>query len=280
MRNTIISICSKSHSDVWKLTSKLLPMNVRADNYIVYVPENEIKHFESITPPGILVKAQEQLGIEFEPQLRQRLEAASNQKRFGWYLQQFYKIQAIQEAATEIVTIWDADCVPVAPIEITNNHDQIVYVNSSKEYHEEYFRNIKRLLNLDRVQDLCFVIPGFPLKLHWVTEFITSIEEKHRKPWFEAIMETTDFSQVSGFSETETLGTWVANSYPTEWISRRGTWERFGQSRFGYAKNLNVENLIALGQSNSLEIITFENWDTRGFKRVKRLILRLVSKLR
>lgn len=255
-------------------------MHVTADFFIVYVPDDEIRYFESITDLKIQVKSQSELGIEFESPLRERMETVGNIKRFGWYLQQFYKIKAMQLAETEIVTIWDADCVPVAPIEIVNEHQQIVYVNSSSEYHHEYFENIKRLLNMERIQDICFVIPSFPMMSHWVTEFITFVETKHSKPWFEALTQTTNFSLTSGFSETETLGTWVTHKYPTAWVARTGTWERFGQSRFGYAKNLNVTQLLDLGQRHNLEIISFENWDVRGVKRIRRVVSRLRKQFR
>jgi hypothetical protein len=279
MTNTVVSICSKSHSDVWRLTSELLPINLTADTYIVYVPEKEVQFFESITNSKIQVMSQEQLGLEFGTELKRRLENSKNSDRFGWYLQQFYKIKAIQLASSEIVTIWDADCVPVAPIETKNDLGQLVYINSSKEFHTPYFENIRRLLEMDRVQEICFVIPGFPMKTEWVGELIMHIESLHGKNWFDAIMQTTDFSLMSGFSETETLGTWVANRYPGQWISRNGTWERFGQSRFGYAKRQDVDHLLSLGKVHNLEIITFENWDVRGFRRIGRAVAKLIQRL-
>jgi hypothetical protein len=261
------------------LTSELLPINLTADTYIVYVPEKEVQFFKSITNSKIQVMSQEQLGLEFGTELKRRLENSKNSDRFGWYLQQFYKLKAIQLASSEIVTIWDADCVPVAPIETRNDLGQLVYVNSSKEFHTPYFENIRRLLEMDRVQEICFVIPGFPMKTEWVGELIMHIESLHGKNWFDAIMQTTDFSLMSGFSETETLGTWVANRYPGQWISRNGTWERFGQSRFGYAKRQDVDHLLSLGKVHNLEIITFENWDLRGFRRIGRAVAKLIQRL-
>ena len=276
--NTVISICSKGHSDVWKLTSNLLPMMVAADHYVVYVPEAEIAYFKEITDAPIRVESQESLGEEFYEKLKFKVESAGNGQRFGWYLQQFYKIEAIQRARSEMVTIWDADCVPVSKIEVINRNNKIVYVNSSREFHTPYFENIARLLGMTRVQSTCFVIPSFPMKQNWIKDFIKFVENTHGLKWYDAIMKTTDFSLMSGFSETETLGTWVANKYPDEWISRPGTWERYGQSSFGYARNLNPERIVELGRENNLEIITFENWDTRGIKKIIKAIKRNISK--
>jgi hypothetical protein len=268
MSNTVISICSLSHSDVWKITSKLLPEMLDADNYWVFVPANEFHEFKKITDKRIEVKIQEDLGGVYENLLREATSAAGNEKRYGWYLQQFHKIAALQLATTDIVTIWDADCVPVSPIEITNLDKKLVYINSSKEFHQPYFENIERLLQLKRVQNFSFVIPSFPMRKEWVSSFITDVENLHRTNWYQAIISLTDFSLQSGFSETETLGTWVANNHFDGFTSRIGTWERYGQSRFGYARNIKPLELLALGKENNLEIITFENWDLRGIKRL------------
>lgn len=276
--NTVISICSKGHLDVWKHTSKLLPKYLSAQEYIVYVPAREIALFRKNTNPLIKVQSQEELSSKFFENLRKELQKANHEERFGWYLQQFLKIEAVQRISTQIVTIWDADCVPVSNIEILNEKDQIVYVDSSRELHPPYFENIGRLLHMIRTQKNCFVIPSFPMKSEWVTEFIKYVEEIHDTHWSDAIIKCTDFKEKSGFSETETLGTWVANTHPSEWVTRPGTWERYGQSRFGYARKLKTENIELLGKRYGLEIITFENWDKRGLKLFIKRLVRLYEK--
>jgi hypothetical protein len=268
---TVISMCSKSHSEVWKLTSELLPQFIDANHFIVYVPKNEIEYFENITNKSIEIKAQEELSKNFYDLVETASKKADNSERFGWYLQQFYKIEALKSSESDIVAIWDADCVPVKKIELANSRGQIVYVNSSNEFHKPYFDNIKKLLNLERIQEICFVIPGFPMKKKWIDDFVSFVEEKHQIPWFEAIISCTDFSQRSGFSETETLGTWVANRYPGNWYSRKGKWERFGQSRFGFARNFDTKELINIGNKKNLEIISFENWDLSKATRLKNM---------
>ncbi len=276
---SVISICSMSHADVWRLTSALLPEFVKANNYTVYVPQSEVEFFRSFTLEKIDVKAQEELSTNFRSLLEEKFTNSSNGKRLGWYMQQFLKIEALRLCTTDFVAIWDADCVPVKKIELLNEHDQPVYVDSSREFHADYFENIERLLGMQRVQQMSFVIPGFPMKKAWINDFINFVEEKHQTSWYQAIMETTNFDLPSGFSETETLGTWLANRYPGEWTSRPGTWERYGQSRFGFAKKMTPKKLIEIGRSCSLEIITFENWDTRGYKRVLKMLKEFVNRM-
>jgi len=53
-------------------------------------------------------------------------------------------------------------------------------------------------------------------------------------------------------------------------------WERFGQSRFGYAKSFDTKELIGIGLANNLDIISFENWDKRGMNRIRKYFLRKI----
>jgi hypothetical protein len=54
-------------------------------------------------------------------------------------------------------------------------------------------------------------------------------------------------------------------------------WERLGQSRFGYARRFNAERMIEIGRENGLGIISFENWDLRGIRKVIRKLRNLLT---
>lgn len=266
MTTRVISICSLRHKDVWLLTSELLPRFVKSDEYIVYVPESEIEDFKKLTKAPIVVASQEDLGVEFTPFLEKAVLESENPTRFGWYLQQFYKFEALIRAGADKLIIWDADCVPLTEIPLFEG-DVPIYMDAT-EMHAPYFEMIHRLLGLNRVQSQSFVIPGFPIHKEWMAELIRAIEKKHPgKSWFEAIIETTDFTQMSGFSETEILGTWVANTYPGLWKSSSLTWERLGQSKFGYARDMNPNRVVKIGKRNNIDILSFENWDVRGSRK-------------
>ena len=136
------------------------------------------------------------------------------------------------------------------------------------EHHPPYFDMVQRLMGFARVQDFSFVTPGFPMPHKWMWEFVHSVEQRnHGRSWAEAIVATTDFELKSGFSETETLGTWVANVKEGEWTAFDVSWERLGQSYFGRAETFTPETIIGLGQSEKLDIVSFENWDLVGKKR-------------
>jgi hypothetical protein len=268
----VLSVCSLSHADVWKLTSRLLPEFVKADKYVVYVPDNEVDTFLSITDSSIEVLPQSILGVAFATKLQQAMDLTDNIKRYGWYLQQFLKIEALLQSSADWLVIWDADCVPVKKIELFDDNGRAIYMRAS-EYHQEYFSMIERLLGLSRIQNQSFVIPGFPFKGAWAKDFIRDIESQNDEmKWFDAIISCTDLSQRSGFSETETLGTWIANIHPDSWTTSDLAWERLGQSRFGFAKNHSTESLITIGRNKNLDIISFENWDRRSVRKTLRSV--------
>lgn len=266
----VITICSLKHSDVWKLTSRLLLENLVATEYFLYVPESEIGDFAEITPSEFTLVAQETLGVDYREKLHLAISDAGNSSRYGWYLQQFFKIEALLKCDRELGIIWDADCVPLQPIPILNKQNKIVYMDISNEFNPPYFEAIHRLLGMERIQKQCFVIPAFPFWSKWSQEFVDAFAKKSPGlTWWEAIILKTDLSLTSGFSETETLGTWVANAHPDSWVSEAGLWERRGQRRFGYARSFSVEKLKRKTRRTGLQIVSFENWDTRGIEMIK-----------
>lgn len=249
---------------MWRLTSQLLPVFVAADQYRVYVPSKEVPFFVSITNPAIQVLPQESLGKNFSHRLRAAVVSRNNAERYGWYLQQFLKIEALATVQADLMVVWDADCVPLRTLTLFDDRNAPIYMRA-EEHHEPYFSMISRLLGLSRVQNQSFIVPGFPILKNWVEDFIQEVESRHSgSTWSDAIILCTDLSLRSGFSETETLGTWIANSYPGQWKSSEVTWERRGQNRFGYARGLTAEEVVNIGMSENLAVVTFENWGLPG----------------
>jgi hypothetical protein len=261
VKTCVITICHLAHADVWRLTSTLLPKFVEADEYRVYVPSSEVEAFLSITDPAIQVLSEDSLGASYALRLKNAVDSAENVNRYGWYLQQFHKLEALRINPADRLVIWDADCVPVDEIKFFDSNNVPIYT-TSKEHHRPYFAMIHRLLGLSRVQSQSFVGPGFPILRGWVEDFIREVEARNDGfTWFDAIISQTDLSLMSGFSEFETLGTWITNSHPDGWKTSKARWERLGRSRFGPAKDLTSSQVVSIGKRENLKVISFENWD-------------------
>ena len=263
----MISLCSIEHAEVWSLTSRLLPRFLVADKYVVYVPNEQVPKFIEITDSRIEVLSEDLLGNSYVNNLKEKVKLSGNLKRYGWYLQQFYKIEALLLSDSTNVIIWDSDCVPVREIKLFTEDLRPVYMQASKEFNPIYFKTIEKMLGMQRVHDFSFIIPGFPIPSKWAQEFAMYISDQYELNWYDSIIKHTSFEEMSGFSEYETLGTWVANKYPNLWSKIEVKWERLGQSRFGYARDFNEESIVAIGESYGLHVISFENWDYRGIKK-------------
>lgn len=272
LKKRVISVCTLEHKDVWKLTSQLLPKFVEADEYIVYVPQEEVSEFGTITNSQIQVVSEKLLGCLYEDDIRKRLQTVGNESRFGWYFQQFLKIEALEKSDADVTIIWDADCVPVSKINLLSDDGFPKYLRAT-EFHQDYFACVEKLLGLSRKQNFSFIVPGFPMPKGWIKNFLEDIQKYNNGlKWYEALIQAIDFSQMSGFSEFETMGTWVFHNHLDEIIAAEYKWERFGQSKFGLAKNLDHLKVMELGKAKNLDVISFENWDLKPrFMRIKNL---------
>lgn len=279
IETALISFCTKSHSDVWKLTSRGLINYVKADRFIVFVPDAEVNFFSEITDRKIEVISEKNLPSAFYLQLKKSVELANNSSRFNWYYQQFIKIESLIEIASNNLIIWDADCVPVKNLNFFTADGLPKYIMSD-EFHADYFFSLEKLLGLKKLNSKSYIAPGFPITKKWVNEFVDEVEKyNHGQKWHQAIISTTDFTKASGFSEFETLGTWVEANHKNEIKVFNCNWERFGQSKIGYAKNLEFSDVANFAKSKNLDVISFENWDSRGFKKYSKLFLSLILKL-
>lgn len=134
---------------------------MQAERYSVFVPDNQLEEFKRVTYPRIDVRNQTALSAGFAVELRDALIQAGNEKRYGWYLQQFCMFEALRTSPSPRRIIWDADCVPLRPIEMFDQDDNATCMRA-EEFHANYFALVKRWLGLNRVQTQPF-IPKYPI---------------------------------------------------------------------------------------------------------------------
>jgi FkbM family methyltransferase len=257
----VISVCTLAHADVWRLTSRLLPTHLPADRYTVFVPEQEVEAFERITGPGVLVASEKPYCQQFSDALLDAVNRAGNRPRYGWYLQQLLKLEALRLSPFPRAVIWDADCVPVKPVQVFEGGDGVPVYSEAGEYHLEYFVAIDRILGMDKLQSASFIVPAFPIPREWFTAFINHIEARHGMPYWKAIIGNTNLALASGFSEFESLGTFVSNAYSGQYRKRSVPWMRDGTCVFGPARNHTPESVESVGRRRGYDVISFENWD-------------------
>ncbi len=253
----IISVCSKKDADVWKFASHKIIKFIESEKYEVIVPDSEVDLFKRISPKNYTVINESHYSSNLKEILRKKIPL-ENQSKLGWYLQQFTKIHAAKtDDENDYVLIWDADTVPLKELSFFSVKNKLMFY-AGKENHESYFTLIDRLLGLKKNNDFSFIAQCFPIKTKWLNEFFEAISDQSQS-WEIKIISEIDFSQKSGFSEYETLGTYFLNSYSNHMIISDRPWLRLGNSRIGSVKN--IDKKWAIDLLCRYDFASFETWD-------------------
>ena len=92
----IISVCCLKDIEAWKITSGFMVRNIASKEYRVIVPDGEIEAFIKESPPQFKVVGESRYTEQFKGQLLQLLPQ-DKKSQYGWYLQQFIKLLAIND---------------------------------------------------------------------------------------------------------------------------------------------------------------------------------------
>jgi hypothetical protein len=255
--HSVISVCCIRDISVWAIAAPKIIGNIDAENYYVIVPSSDISKFKEISPIEYTVLDEvDVLPCVSIDSIAEKLPE-SYKYRAGWYLQQLIKIAAleyVQADGDRLILIWDADTVPLKKLDFYKDGRCIYFMGI--EHHPPYFISLSRLLNLNKLVDFSFIAQCFVMKKKWIGEFIAELEGLHKIKWFQAILEKSDLSHPSGFSEYETLGNWLMVRHKSEIAFNPMQWERYGSSKCGL-KNIDQYKTI---QPN-ISFISFESWD-------------------
>jgi FkbM family methyltransferase len=227
--NLVISVAELSCLEVWKLTAPQLIALVPASEYWLIVPDTELQSFMENSPVEFKVLPESNFTQDFSEKFSQ-CDGAAMPARRGWYLQQLIKLSALEKASQlDRVVLWDADTIPLRGISFFDVNGNCRYFFGS-EYHLPYFENIDRLLGLDKAHPNSFIAQNFPIKGNQIQAFFSYVEKRHQSKWWDAVIDSIDFDEVSGFSEYETLGTFISSfdkTLSTVYV-QPGTWSRDG----------------------------------------------------
>ena len=252
----VVSVAARQKLEVWGVTAQMLLKYLPATTYEVIVPARDIELFRENTPSGIAVTSEADYIKDFAQPLRERLGEENG--RFGWYLQQFIKLEAVKRNShLQKLVIWDADTVPLGPLALFDDEGIPVFYRG-EENHTPYFDEIRVLFGLEKTVDFSFVAQCMPVTGQWVSEFFSELEQRHNVSWWQAIIQHIDPQEGSGFSEYETLGTFLNDRFgPLKLQS--GQW-----SRRGYHHYRSATDLLGVGAveqlTEKLDFLAFEDW--------------------
>ncbi len=132
--------------------------------------------------------------------------------RSGWMLQQLIKLAGEQLFTHEHFLALDADTILACP-QVFESGGRLVLLHSD-EYHLPYFQMYQRLFAYPACTHLSCVAHMMVFNTNLLAEMKAELEKRSGLPWFLAILNQLDRTQLSGFSEYETYGQWLIYHYP------------------------------------------------------------------
>jgi hypothetical protein len=242
-----------------------LPVN----NILMYVPEKDINIFEDILRDKLIVCNEDQAIHGMTSGSLAKHPHRVFPRLTGWYYQQLLKLSySFQAADDDYYLIWDADTVPLKPMEFFDSQGRML-ITPAEEYNPWYFKTYRNLLGEDAHREYSFISQHLLVQKSVLREMLTRIEQRFPEqpgwPW--AIMAGLPDKFGTLFSEYETYGHYLRNHYPERMAIRSLSWLREGTERYGFPPKEDVLERL----SSVYDYVAFEAKRTRG-RRIKQYI--------
>ncbi len=197
----------------------------------------------------------------------------TNGDRAGWYFQQFLKMEVSKIIQSDYYLIWDADTIPLKPINFFDQEDKVL-IHKSEENHNPYFETLEHILGITKTVNYSFISEHFMVQTKLMQKMLLELSTNAgNQAWPYYILENIAIKDMalSGFSEYETYGNFLKSTCPDAFRLRTSASELLNTTRNGSmilgtlpnTKDLNF--LEALG----LHYATFEIWQDLNHKKIK-----------
>lgn len=251
----VVCVATLKDIHVWIHASYAIARHIKAERYVVVTPEKYVPIFKAVSNPRFEVVSETVAVPDIDLDYVAERMPEGCRSRAGWYYQQILKIGSLlhlPSAPDDVLLLWDADTIPLGDLNLIQDGN-LVYFKGS-EHHLPYFQTIRTLTGLEKRVAFSFIAQCFPIFREWLDEFVALVENRHGKRWYDAILSATDLSEFSGFSEYETLGTFLANTRPERLYVNHTAWERFGN------RICPVERVRTDAAGTGYAFVSYESW--------------------
>lgn len=282
----IVTCSTLHHINTWVLSVTKLQEYFKGAEVITVVPDSEIAFFREknfqFNRPTTLLCDSEILGHS-----RYSLVRILAGERAGWYLQQLLKIETLNKYLQDdhLGLIWDSDTILLRKLDFKTEANVIRYAGE-REFHKPYFDFIERVLGLKKQVCESFVSQFLFVRRKWLDKFIEAISISEFDYYLDVLIGNIDFTELSSFSEYETLGTYFKANFPQE-FQHEPRWlvERRGYSKVGSVSEIN--SLVGKFILRKYIAVAFEEYDLKQkpsefiarelLRSVKRLYVRFIN---
>lgn len=197
-------------------------------------------------------------------------------ERFGWYLQQFLKMQFSRTKYCEKdYLIWDADTILLKEISFIVD-DKVVFTKGAEKPNKPYFENFSKLTGFSPVFDFSMISQHLYVKRNVMISLLEHIENKNGHEFVSSIMFNLEGHTPSLFSEYETYTNYFASLYPGEYVVTNRVWFRNAASVVGF--NASISDLNKM--FSECDYVALEKFDLYGVQRLKGFFKYLIFKLK
>jgi hypothetical protein len=226
----IVSACRAKDLPVLKLAAENLRRFVPFKSLRVFTARSNFGEFEAALGSDVMMIDEDTAlnGMTLE-QLRRFSEAGFPQGA-GWYFQQFLKLSfAFTETESDYFLIWDADTIPLRPLQFFDDQDRMLFTKST-EHHTPYFDTYKNLFGQVAHYEFSFISQHAIVRKSLVREMLQLVEKNipGNETWPWKIMRSLGGDKPNRFSEYETWGYYVKNFHPGAAVYRELPWSREG----------------------------------------------------
>lgn len=200
---------------------------------MVAVPAKDLKAVQSGLGPGVAVIDENSLLGGFDREHFQRRPVPYFPRSFGWYLQQFLKIEYCRRTGAEYCLVWDADTVPLEALSFVDECGRS-YLTRATEYHRPYFYTIEKLFGVSAAAKTSFISQHMFVKCASMRDMCRMIEERHKTDhWTNAVGDILEKhpDKANLFSEYETYANYMLLYESGSVVERDLKWGRFKSAR-------------------------------------------------
>ena len=191
------------------------------------------------------------------------LRTSANLGHFGWYVQQFIKMEFSRFTHDNYYLIWDSDTIPLKFVNMFAD-DGKPYFDMKTEYYPAYFDTINRILpGITKAVNKSFISEHMIIRSEYMREMILEIEALsclEGDNFQEKIINAIDADDLSksGFSEFETYGNYILARHEGSYILR--DWHSLRQGGRFYSDVSQIDDQTSCWLSSKYDAISLEKW--------------------
>jgi hypothetical protein len=274
----IVTTCTLRDLPTFRFVAERIHATLPVKTVHIFVPSNAVEEFEQAVGEKVVVHDENRTVPGMTYGDLAKYDHPVFPRMTGWFFQQFLKFShAFEEMEDDYYLIWDADTVPLRPIDFFDDQGRMLVV-PAEEHHTPYFDTYRSLLGEEPNRAFSFISQHLIIQKSVLREMLAKITERagmSESEWAWAVIRGLAGKGYNLFSEYETYGHYLKNHYPGRMAVRQLPWLREGTEHFGFPPSKAVLEQLA----QDYAYVSFESKKTR-WKKLKQWVFKRVIAMR